>query len=86
MSDCSCMGSMNLPTDFDGRKERQTYILWAHEGRIIEGCKKDHSCEQRIMKTDAMEPKGKEYSREVEIDGQNSQIRNSEASTARRKR
>lgn len=39
-----------------------------------------------IMKTDAMKPKGEECSKEVELGGQNCQIRNSEVSTARRKR
>lgn len=41
---------------------------------------------QIIMKTDAMKPKGEECSKEVELDGQNSHIRNSEASAARRRR
>lgn len=38
------------------------------------------------MKTDALEPKGEKCSGEVEIEGQNSQIQNSEASTAMRMR
>lgn len=38
------------------------------------------------MNTDAMEHKGEECSREVKRGGQNSPIRNSEASPARRRR
>lgn len=56
-------------------EERQTYILWVDEGRMHEGARK---IMQMIMKTEAMEPKGEECSREVETDCQNSQIRNSE--------
>lgn len=55
------------------KKERQTYIPLADEGRTHEGTRKRI---QTIVKTDAMEPKEEECSREVDIDGQNSQIRN----------
>lgn len=75
-SGCSCMGSMRLPTDFtrmqSGKKEGQTYILWAHEGRMDKGARRIIHVNRRIMKTDAVEPKGKERSTEVEIDGQTS--------------
>lgn len=67
---------MKVPTDFTNammKKERQTYIPLADEGRTHEGTRKRI---QTIVKTDAMEPKEEECSREVDIDGQNSQIRN----------
>lgn len=69
-----------------GKKEGHTYIVWAHEGRLDKGARRVIHVSKRIIKTGAVETKGKERSREVEIDGRNLQIRNSKASTARRKR
>lgn len=48
-----------------------------------QAARKDHS---DVIKIYAMGPKGEGCSREVKIDGQKSQMRNSEASAARRKR
>lgn len=63
MSGYSYMGSMKLPTDFknaEREKERQTYILWADEGRMDERARRVIQMNGRAKKTDAMQLEGKE--------------------------
>lgn len=62
----------------DGRKAN--VHLWVDEGRMHEGARK---IMQMIMKTEAMEPKGEECSREVETV---KTVKSETVKTARRKR
>lgn len=56
--------------------------MWVHEGRMDKGARRIIYVNRRILKTESVDPKGEECSREVETDGQNIQIGNSKASTA----